>query len=87
MLLGCESPIVLRPNGNEQYQVVGECYVDGLMGGEALLGPLPEHTTPIELLDEVHKEYNYAFLDKRTGKTQYGDPRLGLAPTSEGMSE
>lgn len=30
---GCDFPIVLRPCGDE-YRVLGECYVHGLMGGE-----------------------------------------------------
>ena len=44
-LLGCSMPMVLRPvrspddddgRGREQFQVVGECYVHGLMDGQAM---------------------------------------------------
>ena len=42
VLLGCDLPMLLRPTSESEYQVVGSCYVDGLMFGEALLGPLPE---------------------------------------------
>lgn len=35
VLFGCDTPVVLRPVGN-QYALVGPCYVEGLMDGEAL---------------------------------------------------
>jgi hypothetical protein len=36
ILLGCNFPVVLRPYRDDLYQVVGECYVHGLMDGEIL---------------------------------------------------
>jgi hypothetical protein len=33
IVLGCYHPVVLRPSGDE-YKVLGECYVHGLMDGE-----------------------------------------------------
>ncbi|KAI1366020.1 heterokaryon incompatibility protein-domain-containing protein [Xylaria arbuscula] len=43
-LLGSSFPTVLRPVHAQpgKYYLVGPCYVDGLMAGEPLLGPLPE---------------------------------------------
>lgn len=41
IILGCRSPLVLRPTTEGTYTVVGECYIHGLMQDEALLGPLP----------------------------------------------
>lgn len=39
VVLGCSIPIVLRPEGEDGYfNVIGECYVDGLMNGEAMAG-------------------------------------------------
>ncbi|PVH70009.1 hypothetical protein DL98DRAFT_598169 [Cadophora sp. DSE1049] len=39
VLLGCAFPVILRPGKNTgQYEVVGECYVDGFMKGEAING-------------------------------------------------
>jgi hypothetical protein len=35
ILLGCKTPFVLQPNGGS-YLLLGECYVHGLMDGEAL---------------------------------------------------
>lgn len=44
VLLGASVPIVLRPSKEQQdaYQVVGPCYLQGVMFGEALFGPLPD---------------------------------------------
>ncbi|KAK2012064.1 heterokaryon incompatibility protein [Colletotrichum eremochloae] len=36
VLHGCCVPIVLDPNGENEYKVVGECYVEGVMHGEAV---------------------------------------------------
>jgi hypothetical protein len=38
--LGCASPLVLRATEENRYQVGGECFVYGMMNGEALLGAL-----------------------------------------------
>ncbi|QDS77753.1 hypothetical protein FKW77_004831 [Venturia effusa] len=35
VLYGCNFPVVLRPHGIE-YKYIGECYIDGIMNGEAL---------------------------------------------------
>ncbi|KAF6220712.1 hypothetical protein HO133_003145 [Letharia lupina] len=77
VLLGCEQPLVLRPTSGLRYQVVGECYVPGLMYGEAFLGPLPDNYQAIRLHDHGSRGYQWAFLDKQTGNTQYNDPRTG----------
>jgi len=39
ILFGCASPLVLRSIGS-RYQLVGECYVHGIMHGEAVIDPL-----------------------------------------------
>ncbi|KAI0490434.1 hypothetical protein F4859DRAFT_458020 [Xylaria cf. heliscus] len=36
ILKGCNAPLVLRSAGNGAYSVVSECYVDGVMNGEAI---------------------------------------------------
>ena len=36
VLFGCSVPVVLRKRIGEEYQFVGECYIHGLMDGEAL---------------------------------------------------
>ncbi|KAE9371142.1 hypothetical protein N431DRAFT_558729 [Stipitochalara longipes BDJ] len=77
---GCPSPMVLRPsqNGNDRYQVVGECYVQNLMCGEALLGPLSANYTRIKKLDRTTGFIYPAFRDVRSGEFQDEDPRFGL---------
>jgi hypothetical protein len=35
VVLGCSYPVLVREDG-EVFKVVGECYLDGAMGGEAL---------------------------------------------------
>lgn len=45
VLLGCSTPVLLRPllSRAGHYQVVGECYVQGWMYSEVLLGEIPKH--------------------------------------------
>ena len=80
VLLGCQVPMLLRPSPNHQFQVVGECYVYGLMDGEALVGPLPDHYKFVLVRDPITFVNRNAFLDHRTGKVQYNDPRLESVP-------
>ncbi|CAF9926748.1 hypothetical protein IMSHALPRED_007032 [Imshaugia aleurites] len=76
ILLGCTRPLVLRQTSGLQYQVVGECYVHGLMNGEAFLGSLPDNYQARFLYDQGSNGWYRAFLDKETGNTQYQDPRM-----------
>jgi hypothetical protein len=45
IIFGCSVPVVLRKvstgGGNAHYEVIGECYVHGMMDGEALEGRKP----------------------------------------------
>ncbi|KAH7333365.1 heterokaryon incompatibility protein-domain-containing protein [Rhexocercosporidium sp. MPI-PUGE-AT-0058] len=38
VLLGCSIPVLLRPVGEDTFELVGECYLDGFMDGEAVHG-------------------------------------------------
>ncbi|KAL8787596.1 MAG: hypothetical protein Q9213_002158 [Squamulea squamosa] len=80
VLLGCQSPLVLRETGAGNYLVVGECYVDGLMTGEALLGPLLDNWHRIARFDEATDTYWDAFVDRQHGIWEREDPRLGPLP-------
>ena len=86
-LLGCNMPMLLRPTTNSQYQVVGECYVHGLMNGEAFLGPLPEELQPIYIFNEPKRKDFWGYLDLRTGKTQWNDPRVESLPENDNDEE
>jgi hypothetical protein len=75
---GCLSPMVLRPMDDGRYQVVGECFILGLMDGEALLGPLPERYERIIKLHEENNFWRPAYRDRRTGQVEWTDPRFNL---------
>jgi hypothetical protein len=38
VILGLDTPLVLRRSGVDGYQIVGEAYVHGIMDGEAMKG-------------------------------------------------
>jgi hypothetical protein len=80
VLLGLDSPILLRPTTNGYYQVVGTCYVYGLMFSEALLGPLPGNMRHIAYWNESVGTWSSAYIDDETHQVQINDPRLGPLP-------
>jgi hypothetical protein len=48
VIFGCASPLVLRSMGSH-YELVGECYVHGIMHGEAVQDPLRrEHEMAVD---------------------------------------
>lgn len=49
VLHGCGVPVILRPASNKGFLVVGECYVHGIMDGEAFgeKGKCPKRTFDI----------------------------------------
>lgn len=83
ILLGCPSPMLLRPAPNNQFLVVRECYVHGLMTGEAFLGPLPDHYQLVQVADQTQPKSFLPFYNHRTGKFQFNDPRLETLPPDE----
>ncbi|CAH0051115.1 unnamed protein product [Clonostachys solani] len=38
VFVGAETPFIIRPTGRETYTMIGECYIDGIMDGEAIEG-------------------------------------------------
>jgi Heterokaryon incompatibility protein (HET) len=76
VILGCHSPLCLRPSTLNRFQVVGECYVHGLMDKEALYGKLPTQYRTIRLLDESRGFYVPAYQDASSGRIRRSDPRL-----------
>ncbi|KAL8712369.1 MAG: hypothetical protein Q9225_006954 [Loekoesia sp. 1 TL-2023] len=80
IILGCQTPMVLRPRKNRGHVVVGECYVQGLMEGEAFLGPLPGNgLRAYRFVDGSSTSYD-AFIDRENETLQIEDPRLGALP-------
>jgi hypothetical protein len=80
VLLGSDSPIVLRSQGEEKYSVVGACYCHGIMDGSALLGPMPAGFEIVFNFVQDWNGYYRAFIDRRSGKVQGEDPRLAGYP-------
>ena len=80
MVLGCDNLLLLRPNDAQTYKVVGECYVDGFMESEVLLGALPSNWQRVERrLPDLDGAFD-AFMNVQTGDIQVEDPRLGALP-------
>lgn len=38
IIIGADVPFVLRPTNTGRYELVGDCYIHGVMDGEALVG-------------------------------------------------
>lgn len=79
VILGCDYPVILRkdpssttePDGT-RWKVVGACYTNGLMSGEAIHGSLPSHYRAVHSRrathDEMICERRCALLDSRTNE-------------------
>ena len=83
VLLGSDSPFLLRPIGNNQYQIVGHCYTHGIMSGEALLGPFPGDYRYVVAIDSKRNHYSQGFHSPERGIIQWNDPRLPGNPVYE----
>ena len=79
-ILGCQSPLILRPCGDGFHKVVGECYIDGFMDGAACLGPLPSNWQMVERYFEEYSTYYDAYFNQQTGEFHIEDPRRGPLP-------
>ena len=87
IILGCLSPLVLRPCGDGSHKVVGDCYIDGFMDGAAYLGPLPSKWQLVLRYFEEYSSNYKVFLDHQTGEFQIEDPRLGPLPAGWYISD
>lgn len=76
VLFGFSVPLVLRPDEGSAFKVVGECYVDGIMSGEPLLGELPNNWSLVKRCFPDSSRTCVGFLDSNTGRIQKEDPRL-----------
>ncbi|KAI0881518.1 heterokaryon incompatibility protein-domain-containing protein [Annulohypoxylon maeteangense] len=82
LIFSCSKPIALRPSSKTphgeatEYKVVGECYLDRRMLGEALLGELPRYLSRLLNPDNVTKPGNWGFIDTRTNTILLEDPRI-----------
>ncbi|KAL8692679.1 MAG: hypothetical protein Q9218_002352 [Villophora microphyllina] len=79
VVLGCQTPLVLRRNSRGIHTVVGGCYIDGTMDGEALLGPLPSQWKYAAMPKDGYG-YHHGFVNRYSGDCLWEDPRLGELP-------
>ena len=87
VLLGCQTPLVLRPWEGGYYEVVGDCYIDGFMEGAACRGPLPSNWQLVFRYFEKYLRSYYVFFDHQTGEFQVEDPGLGPLPAGWYISD
>lgn len=97
VILGCQFPIALRmdpassANSDEtRWKVVGACYANGLMSGEAIYGSLPSYYRALENTEAKDEEMicykGCALLDSRTNELKT-DPsavleEFGIQPSA-----
>ncbi|OCK72931.1 HET-domain-containing protein [Lepidopterella palustris CBS 459.81] len=76
VILGCDMPMLLRPTdeSRDTFQLVGICFVPGLLDGESLLGPLPANWK----LEMIFRDGSYVptYINTSTSHSQPQDPRL-----------
>ena len=77
---GCETPILLRPQPNNKFQVLGECLIFGLNDANAFLGPLPSPWAAHVFSDSTGLFTVLRFYNSETKTTCDDDPRLGPLP-------
>jgi hypothetical protein len=71
--------MILRPSGSNQYEVIGPCFVHGLMLGDALKPPLE---SPWKDVLPVTRGWALPyFINPETGELLKDDMRLGPLPT------
>ena len=77
VILGCESPILLRPNTDNTFKVVGTCFFASLSGFVGILGPLPDTWTAEYRPCEVTHRYRPYDVNRATEEKTFSDARLG----------
>ncbi|KAH7392149.1 heterokaryon incompatibility protein-domain-containing protein [Phaeosphaeria sp. MPI-PUGE-AT-0046c] len=77
VLLGSSCPVILREKDDGRYIFIGCAYVHGIMDGEALLGPLNNHSV---IVDYDSNGEIQVFVDASTKTETLHDPRLGALP-------
>jgi hypothetical protein len=80
VLLGCNSPLLLRKNKQNEFHVVGTVYMHGLMYGEALLGHVPAPWKPRSFQTDINHR-RLQFYNTLTEESTFEDPRLPPLPS------
>ncbi|KAI0451916.1 heterokaryon incompatibility protein-domain-containing protein [Xylaria acuta] len=77
-ILRCDRPLLLRPiaeGPNICYKLVGECYIHGLMGHEAMFGEVPANYQQLFYYDEDEKDDRIGYLNRISEEIEKEDPR------------
>ncbi|KAL7623760.1 hypothetical protein AAE478_005313 [Parahypoxylon ruwenzoriense] len=76
VLLGCPTPVLLRPISDRRFRFIGACVYLNASYGEALLGPLPEGVRMVY----SRERSRWGFLDENKQEFSLLDPRLRALP-------
>jgi hypothetical protein len=81
IILGCNSPVILRPLGGTTYRLVGDSFVYGLNDAQALLGKLPDGWR-VQVFDHPEQDFRieHRFYNEKTTELTAHDPRLENDP-------
>ncbi|KAI0120886.1 HET-domain-containing protein [Hypoxylon sp. NC0597] len=82
IILGCDVPMLLRPSSTGEYEVIGDCYMHGIMDGEAILGPILHPWKVVLVLEDGDDRIHYVNVE--AGYESTGDPRLEQIPMLPG---
>ena len=74
VLIGSRNPMALTPPAAGRRRVLGECFIDGLNWGEALVGPVP--TGLRSMMQRTDTGSKTRFQDIETGEVHKFDPRI-----------
>ena len=82
VLLGCHLCMLLRPQGDGTFKVVGPAYIHGLNDAEGLLGEMPGGwEITVQRPGDI-----WRFRNLETGDVSPMDPRLGPLPNGWTMT-
>ncbi|KAH8660426.1 heterokaryon incompatibility protein-domain-containing protein [Xylariales sp. PMI_506] len=90
VILGCDSPMLLRPvieedSSRVKHQIVGRCYCNFVMRGEALLGHLLQPWVYHPVLDETGM-WKPGYENVETGVVTAEDPRGSAVASSSSLA-
>lgn len=80
MLPGCEVPMLLRPQDDSTFQVISECFINGLNDATSFLGSLPEPWIAQVYNDSTGLFTKLRFFNPETNVLSDEDPRLDPLP-------
>ncbi|KAI1802000.1 HET-domain-containing protein [Daldinia bambusicola] len=86
VVLGCNMPMLLRPTTSGEYEVIGDCYVHGIMDGEGLFGTIPPPWT-VQIGTDADNRVRACFYNEETGVMYRDHQRLQEVPLPLGWEE